>query len=357
MNGWADVMEERVYWLENTDDVFWRECYDRLPKTTRDVYHHPDYIRLYTEARELASLFVYTRGADIYYYPFLKAPVSLANGFFDISAPYGYGGPIANTTDPIFIRQAYEAFYREAVERQVIAEVVKFHPLLGNSGLFTDIYRGRILKMCSTVYVDLAAGEDHLWGEIYTHANRKNINKARRQKIEVRFDQSDIAWQAFLKLYEETMIANNAAGFYFFSHEYYRGLREKLAGCYVLVSCWLDGSAIAAMLVLLGEVFAHCHLIGTNRQFLSTGVGNYLHHELISWCRAKGYKYLHIGGGRTDSDDDPLLLFKKNFSDATVPFHVGESILNEGVYRDVCARWENGNPCRQSSGHLLKYRY
>lgn len=351
------LLQEKIYWLESADDLLWRDCYGRLSGSCRDVYYHPDYVRLYASPEEHACLFAYIRDKDIYYYPFLKAPVPFVEGAFDISAPYGYGGPVINTLDSGFIQSAYEAFYREALSRKVIAEVVKFHPLLGNSRFLADIYHGRILEMCSTVYVDLSVSEGELWSKVYTHANRKNINKARRQNIEVRFDQSDIAWQAFLKLYEETMLANKAAGFYYFPPEYYRDLRKNLSERYILVSCWLKGQPIAVMLVLLGDAFAHCHLLGMDRKFLQTGVGNYLHHELIGWCRAKGYQYLHIGGGRTDNDDDPLLLFKKNFSDRTAEFCVGESILNETIYRDVCSRWESANPGRKLNGRLLKYRY
>ncbi|MBF0504248.1 MAG: GNAT family N-acetyltransferase [Candidatus Omnitrophica bacterium] len=335
----------------------WQKFSSALPRVQQDVYYTPEYLELYANDTTSANCYAYVEQDNIYIYPFMLGEIPGARGYFDICTPYGYGGPVANTTDQGFIRLAYETFYREAVKRNVIAEVIKFHPLLDNSECLADIYHGKILRMCQTVYVDLTENEDRLWSAIYTHANRKNINKALRQGIKVRFDQSQEAWGAFLELYEATMIENKAAGFYFFSPGYYRSLRETMAEHYVLVSCWLDGRAIAVMLVLLGNTMAHCHLLGIDRAVLSTGVGNYLHHELIGWCRGTGYRYLHIGGGRGNEESDPLLSYKKNFSDRTATFYVGESIFNEEVYQDVCARWENLNVKREPSGRLLKYRH
>ncbi|UCD54984.1 MAG: GNAT family N-acetyltransferase [Candidatus Omnitrophota bacterium] len=191
------------------------------------------------------------------------------------------------------------------------------------------------MKMCSTVYVDINVDEGCRWRNIYTHANRKNINKAKRNNIEVKIDQSEEAWQAFKFLYEATLSVNKADKFYFFSPKYFEGIQEHLADNYLLVSCAIEGKIISVMLVLLGTVYAHCHLIGTQRELMTMGVNNLLHHELILWCKKNGYKELHIGGGRSDSDDDSLLRFKKNFSDKTSALYVGESVLNYEIYNKL----------------------
>ncbi len=345
-------------WTSASKPELWRAALDRLPKEQRDVYFEPAYVALHENGKSLAECFLYGDGGETFLYPFVRQEVPFRPGYFDICSAYGYSGPLATTTDGAFLRAAFAAFQVEAKSRRVVAEVVKCHPLLANHRLLeAGGFPGKLIPVCQTAYVEINVDDEQRWSQIYSHANRKNINKCRRANAQFVVGPDERQWQAFDELYVKTMDANNAAGFYYFTPEYFQKIRTTLPERHLLVSVTVEDKIGAVMLVLLGETMAHCHLVGTERELKGLGVNNFLHHELIQWCKAKGYASLHIGGGRSNAEDDSLLNFKKNFTDKTATYYVGENILDLAIYEELCAEWTSLNPGKEISGRLLKYRY
>src|ERR1700680_4379842 len=72
----------------------------------------------------------------------------------DIQSAYGYGGPLSNTDDPEFVAAAEHAFTGWAKESNVIAEFLRFHPLVPHDRW----YAGDVVSNRDTVHVDLAEG-------------------------------------------------------------------------------------------------------------------------------------------------------------------------------------------------------
>lgn len=350
-------MDGEFFWLDYSQKDIWSDWILRLPYEKRDIYYNPEYIRLYEANGSKACCYVYAKKEDVYIYPFIKDPIPQLPGYFDIYTAYGYGGPVSNSNDLTFLNEAYHCFYKGAIKKNIVAELIKFHPLLRNHAYLMHIFQGNIMRTCCTVYVEINIDEKYRWEKIYTHANRKNINKARRNNLEVKIGHDDKSWEAFSSLYSETMRAKNVDKFYFFSPDYFKYIQKNLPDNHVLVSCSCNGKIVSVLLVLLGNAYAHCHLIGTDREFMAFGVNNLLHHELILWCKNNGYKKLHIGGGRDDNDENLLLRFKKNFSDKISDFYVGESVLNLEIYNELCANWLIKNPGKEISNRLLKYRF
>ena len=342
-------------WIDDVSAPEWGESLERLPTELRDVYFQPGYVRLYEDAWHQAQCFVYCEGSSVYYYPFLVQQIPAHPGMFDITTAYGYGGPISTSSDVDFAGRAHAEFIAHARERGVIAELVKFHPLLENHHLAGKTSM-RVVPVCPIVYVDLRQDEQHRWDHVYTHANRKNVNKAKRAGAVVDFDGGDDAWTSFERLYAKTMATNAATDFYHFSPAYFAGIRQRLGPHHRLVTVRLAGNVVAALIVLLGSRFAHCHLLGTDRAVMSVGVNNLLHHELILWTAAHGYERLLIGGGRGNDADDSLLRFKRNFSDTLATFFVGESIISHAGYQAVCDAWRSSNPERNMGNRLFGYR-
>ncbi|MDB4877472.1 MAG: hypothetical protein JWM41_3918 [Gemmatimonadetes bacterium] len=353
-------MTQRGRWLKASDPLDcdqWRKLLSRFPNEARDIYFFPEYVALYEEDGAKGTCFSYEVGEAVFLYPFLIQPIAKHPGKFDITTPYGYGGPISNSTDASFVQAAFAAFSYEALQRGIVAELIKFHPLLGNHRLAEFGFEGHVQDISRTVYVDIEQDETHRWEKIYTHSNRKNIQKSRRAGITVRFGHEPSAWNAYRQLYSETMQKNQAQASYYFSEEYYHAIRTTLPANHILAYAILDGRIVSVLLLLLGSEDAHCHLIGTDREVMSLGVNNLVHHQVISWCKDNDYKRLHIGGGRSPSPDDSLYRFKANFSDISVPFHVGERILDQPLYRRLCDEWTDLNPEKELSHRLLKYRY
>src|SRR5262245_31767944 len=51
-------------------------------------------------------------------------------GITDIQSPYGYGGPLSNCDDAPFLGMADDRFQLWARENSVVAEFLRFHPLI-----------------------------------------------------------------------------------------------------------------------------------------------------------------------------------------------------------------------------------
>jgi CelD/BcsL family acetyltransferase involved in cellulose biosynthesis len=342
-------------WISAADAKAWDDELARFPAESRDVYFEREYLSLYASADRQAWAFVYSEGAARYFLPFLLQAIPSKPGSADVTTPYGYGGPIVANGDAAFAARAHRHFQDQSRDRGVIAELLKFHPLIENHLLVADVV-GKVVPVCPIVYVDLALEAEHRWQHVYTHANRKNINKAQRSGVAISMEAGDAEWAAFRRLYADTMRANDAAEFYWFSDEYFAAIRERLADNHRLVTASHDGRIVAALLVLMGPRFVHCHLIGTDREAMALGTNNLLHHELILWASAQGFERLMIGGGRGNEEDDSLLRFKRNFSTTLATFRVGESVLLPERYHEILDEWQRSNPDRDMDGRLLRYR-
>lgn len=343
-------------WLGPADGAAWDEELSALPPELRDVYFERAYVSMYAAEDCDACCYVYAEGASRFFYPFLVQRLPSRADRVDLSTAYGYGGPLVVSDDAGFAARAHGALRQEAAERGVVAELIKFHPLLGNHAALEGIL-DRVVPVCPVVYADLTIDAQYRWEHVYTHANRKNINKARRAQATVDMEGGDAEWAAFRRLYAATMVNNAASDFYHFSDQYFQAIREQLSEHHRLVTVRVAGEIVAAMIVLLGARYAHCHLIGTDRAAVTLGVNNLLHHELIEWAAGQGYERLLIGGGRGNTEDDSLLRFKRNFSDLTATFYVGENVLDASSYREARDAWQQANPERTISDRLLSYRY
>lgn len=350
------MMKPQSYWLDYSNHEQWEDLLSRLPDYLRDVYFHPGYVGLHENRLNKAICFAYTERDKIFLYPFLLQSIPGAGNYKDISTPYGYGGPICNTSNVVFLRNALSCLRERLKSENVIVEVIKFHPLIRNQEIVKDVYDGELIRVCPTIYADIRTdNENHRWLKVYSNSNRNKIRKAERNGALVEFSTNRSAWENFRDLYEGFLFEIRASERYFFSSEYFEGFLNKLNGQYVIASCLLNQEVVSSLLVLFGKNYAHCHLLGTRKDMKKIGVNNLLHHKLILWCKDRGITKLHIGGGRGNSDDDSLLRFKMNFSNKISDFYVGERILNRPVYDYLCDEWNKKHPDKETP-FLLKYR-
>ena len=55
------------------------------------------------------------------------------------------------------------------------------------------------------------------------------------------------------------------------------------------------------------------------------------------WGKENRYELIHHGGGRSNSADDSLYKFKKQFGKNTdFRFHIGKKIWNNDIYNKLC---------------------
>ncbi|MBA4067507.1 MAG: hypothetical protein C0501_28120 [Isosphaera sp.] len=298
-----------------------------------------------------ARLFVADDGRDALVHPILMRPIPDAGepGWYDLESAYGYTGPLATTADPGFLARAWGLFSEWCRGHRVVAEFVRFHPLLGNSRLGADVYQASPDRQ--TVAVRL--GPD-LWAE-YPSVHRNMVNKARKHGLRGAELTGPDAVDVFRALYEPTMRRLGAAESYLFSDAYYQALAAGL-GDRLKVFAALDGDRpVAAGLFLLGPTTVHYHLSGSDRDALRLAPNNLLLHTVAEWGAERGFGFLHLGGGRTPRPDDELFRFKAGLSRERFPFHLGRRVHDAGRYQRLCSAWlERNGPDRPD--YFLLYR-
>ena len=155
----------------------------------------------------------------------------------------------------------------------------------------------------------------------------------------------------FRKVYEENLRYNNADKRYFYNESFYEKLQKNLENNFLIFSIYIDNKITTSQLLLFDDNNVYCHLFGALEEARKKNIILLSYHKLIEWSCRSGFKNINFGGGRSSDPDDSLLTFKKNFSQSTTPFLIGEKIIDKEVYDFLCSEYGD-----QSRSHFQKYR-
>lgn len=351
---------EKITVLTSSDKVEWDNFYDQLPAELRDVNFSYDYNIIYEKNGDGSiRLFVFEQNDQIYFYPFLIREVYSGNeqtDYKDIETVYGYTGPVSTTQDPEFIKNADKAFCKYCLSERIISEFIRFHPLLQNQNVFNEISSVKLIALRDYVAVDLSATADVIF-ENYSSPNRNKIRKAEKAGIEIEFDYECKRFDDFKAIYLENMKRLNAAPMYFFSTDFFNGLNALTKKTGVLVNAREEGETIGSTVFLKGSFFGHYFLSSATERGRSLAVSNLMLHQGILWAKKSGLHSIHLGGGVTGEETDPLLVFKKNFSKKTLKFYIGKRIHNEMAYNEIVKRWDEKHPVEAIKYKFILQRY
>jgi len=303
-----------------------------LKESSLDIHYRPEYCGLFKDMGE-ARLFIYREGTASVIYPFLLRKVNLIpalegrlkQDLYDITTPYGYGGPLAT---PAIEESVWGNFCRcftdYCKENDIITEFVRFHPLLGNHR-----FLGRQLtieRVSSVVFVDLKKSDEEIWSG-YERNNRKNIKKAYREGLEVILEEKPSHFTDFISIYHHTLLRNQAGKFYFFPKIFYDCIHKELKGNFLYAHTLKCGKLISTELLLYNKTYIHSFLGGTLEEYSEYRPNNILKHEIIKWAKSKGIKYFLLGGGYCEGDG--IFRYKRSFArDGVLDFYIGKKIYN-----------------------------
>jgi hypothetical protein len=344
------------------DRESWRQFWNRLPEERRDVYFLPEYLLASErEGRGVAACAVAWSEAALWLYPFLVSPLpgtsaDAEDAAADLISPYGYGGPVVNRDGESsgFLSAVADPFSEWARARRVVAEFVRFHPLLHNSRWAMP--GTQIVVDRTTIPIDLRA-YPHAWlHDPYYRVHRGMVRRAEREGFVFDVDRQPLpATGWFTDLYSDTQDALHASEETRFGHTYFESLASGLGERAWLGIVRKDGLVAAAVLVLEGDSSAHCHLMGYRRLDKIAGMTNLVYHGIALEAHRRGRTVLHMGGGRTPSDDDSLLKFKKSLSPLSSTFEIGKRCHDQSAYDRLAREWEDRHGPRPP-GYFLFYR-
>ncbi|MDF9407854.1 GNAT family N-acetyltransferase [Pelotomaculum isophthalicicum JI] len=323
------------YVLGLRDKDQWLRELGYIKELSPDLHYTPEYCGLFKESGEV-RLFVYKEGGDSVVYPFLLRKVNLIPGLegkleqdlYDVTSPYGYGGPLASPSAGEGVWGNFHLCFTDYCARnRIVSEFIRFHPLLGNHRLLLNNLE--VERVSSVICVDLRRTNEEIWTG-YERNNRKNINKAYREGLEVILEDTPSHFSDFISIYHHTLFRNQASEFYFFNSDFYEYIHKELKSNFLYAHTSKNGQIISTELLLFNKTYIHSFLGGTLEQFYEYRPNNILKHEVIKWAKDRGISYFLLGGGYREGDG--IYCYKHSFSrDGVLDFYIGKKVHNHGA--------------------------
>lgn len=305
-----------------------------------DIYFEPDYATLYEGDNISAIEYKFECEHGLITHLFLKRaiPVSLKDGnkYYDIITPYGYGGPVihCSTNQKELIAAYTEDFQKFTRANNIIAEFIRFHPIIGNGVTFQEVYQSIYDR--KTVGTNLTY-EDVIETEFSKH-KRKDIRKIlKNSDIRYEVNEHPESLDDFVEIYYSTMDRDGADDYYYFKPEYFRELHEKFKEHITTGKVFLKDKLIAMGVYFRYGKYLHAHLSGTLSEYLEYSPAYILKYALAIYGHEEGYEVIHYGGGSSRSEDNGLYKFKREFGKNTVfDFFIAKKVWNQEVYQQIC---------------------
>lgn len=327
------------------DRVEWNQILSKLSKYKKDVYFTPEYYSLYQEYGDgKACCFVFEEKGEIALYPFLKNPITplgyeLDREYYDIQGAYGYNGVIASTTDKGFISDFWEAFDTWCQDNDVIAEFMRFHPVMRNHLLGEGHFK--LIHDRNTVYLDLTQSEEDIFAG-FDKGTRQHIRKAAKS-IEIRpAERNEENVQIFNRIYRENMEHVNSIPYLFFNLQHFHNMFEMENIEFFIA--WQGDTPIACYSGLVSEEYYGNYLRASLTEYNRTGVNTLMYWSMIQSAKTHGCHYVHFGGGTSGDPNNSLLHYKMNFSKTLSEFWIGKKVHNQTVYDQVVEQWKTKHP-------------
>ena len=244
----------------------------------------------------------------------------------DIESAYGYGGPISNTENTEFLDLVANKFELWAVENNIIAEFIRFHPLIGNH----NWYMGEISENRQTVYIDL---ETDFFSNY--ESRRKTDIKRGLERLTIEKVSNNLMLEIFPNLYFNNMEEVKANSFYFFNKEYLKSLISSF-----FTDSWIikyQDEIVASTLTIKSDKSktVEYHLSASSIKGRKNKATSFMIHALSNYYKEKNYKKFYLGGGRSSEENDKLLFFKRGFSSKRKTFFIGHKIFNKKKYDEI----------------------
>ncbi len=307
-----------------------------------DIYFEPAYAELYKAEDSEAVEYRFESNLGVVTNLFLKRKINVDIGddiqYFDLVTPYGYGGPVIHSvTDgkkEELIASYIQAFQEYTRVNNIVAEFVRFHPIIGNGVDFKEAYNSiydRKTVGTTLTYEDVIATE-------FSKHKRKDIRKIlKNPDIHYEIDEHPTTLDDFIEVYYSTMDRDNADDYYYFGKEYFRKMLEAFPDHITTGKVFLGDRLIAMGVYFRYGKYLHAHLSGTILEYLEYSPAYLLKYALAIYGHEKGYEVIHYGGGSSRSPENGLYKFKKEFGKNTeFDFYIAKKVWNGEVYEKLC---------------------
>ena len=318
-----------------------------FPIGRRSAFHEADVLTAI--APKWYSVLIFD-GSMAFHNSFCASPID-GTGLFDVEPLLGYAGPLVTTADQDFIRAALELYSNTCSELKIIAELVRFDPMLKNHLSFLPQGKVEITAAKRVIVVSCFSDPANQMSQ-FSQPCRRRLRAGLRQ---YRFERLHGAagFLRFRAQYETSVRRLNLNDRWLFSDQLYdNAAKSDLFATYGVY----DGDRlVSSALVVHHPRCSHYMLVASVADY-PPGASELLIFGIARECASLGTSHLMLGGGRTAAPDDGLLRFKQKFAKGFCQFHIGHLIHDGRSYRELCDGAIVAEPSLASSSFFLKYR-
>jgi len=294
-------------------------------------------------------------GTHALVHAYARSPIS-GTGFYDVEPLMGYSGPLANTNDGEFLRLALTEYSSFSRQNSIVAELVRFNPLLRNHTPLTGLIPGlRTVEQKPIAYVRLSSDPDAIL-QSYARNCRTCTRKGLRLYDNRVVDKSSELWSVFVNLYIHAMRVKKANPAFMFDSAFFERLR--VSGRTYLIGTFLDKEILCLHVGLAGKVTSYALLeaIGDTSVRHEAGASNANLHFGAIHMAAQGCSWYCLGGGLSDDPQDPLMRFKAAMASEVKPLPLGFFCHDAARLNELYKQAEADNPQVSGSRLFLRYR-
>lgn len=302
-----------------------------------DVYYLNEYVQSFCYVDKFEPFLIYFKGnkmelcyviekRDIADFKAFENRLS-HNTFFDISTPYGYGGPLVKNCNQSDMEIFFNKLNDWAKNENIVSQFIRFHPLLENHKYFDQFCEEKTFK--KTVYL-LLDNEDLIYKNMDLTC-RRHVKRAVKNNINVSIDNSKEAQKSFVDLYIQTMKRNDAQNYYYFNDNFFEQTFLDLGKNSNLFCAYYDKKIISSAIILQCNKQLHYHLVASDKEYMHLSPNKLLVYEIAKYGSQNFYKTLHLGGG--NEPEDNLFAFKRSFNkNGLIDFFIGKNIFDKIKY-------------------------
>lgn len=323
----------------------WQKVLDILQIS--DIYYTSQYFlgALKLDPGE-ALLFYYRDDDGEVAYPFIKRQVSEENTpYFDITTPFGYGGPIlkAINNQTNLAANFRKAFVDYCQHEKIIAEYIRFHPLKENARFFKDHLKISPLYETFTIKLKDYVATPHK-SQISSEEVGKNIDLVVKKLGTVRH-----MFEFLVLYYSAARRREEADSYYFFTNDYFETLISSMGSNLHLFGAYHENRLVSACYVLAMGDTIYYHLEGSLSEVDSENTMRTLLLKIAEWGEENYYAFLHLGGDFKGEASKERQMKKEIANCKPAVFSIAQQIHDQQTYNsfaslegeDIIRRYRN----------------
>lgn len=262
---------------------------------------------------------------------------------YDIEPFHGYCGPLTTTDDQHFLAEALDAYSGVCRDLNVVAELIRFDPLLRNHEPFANSSRIRVERAKAIVIAECPADEDAMIGS-FSKPCRRDLRRGRRDfSFRALSDSTELR-----TLYDVAARRMGIANDLKLDRHFFDGVD---ASPFFTAYGVFDSSRLVSSALALHHPAGSHYVLAASCEDYPVGSSELMIFGIARESARRGIQKLMLGGGIGSRGDDSLLWFKRKFARANADFYIGKLVHDEKAYERLCAAAPGNSP------YFLRYRY